>query len=104
MKSTSPPEIKQSLDKYLLDPLYGIYIQIKENLITLADKKIRKQDVGRRKVFDRLLKEYEEIYVRKKAEEADYNSKVKEAIEKMPCFPNVTKTMRFKRLETLTND
>lgn len=61
-----PPQILQKFNRFMLDPLYGIIMHIKENIVPLADKKIRPQDIGRRKEFDRLLKQAEEIYERKK--------------------------------------
>ena len=92
-----PPLISFGFSTYLLDPLFGMKVRVEETIIPLSLKKIRSQDVGKRKEFDKLLKEYQEVYGRKKNEEAEYKAKIKEAAEKRPRFPNAGSTMRFKR-------
>lgn len=93
-----PPQIVQYFNRYLLDPLYGSLRDLEDRLIPIANKKIRACDTGKRKEFDKLLKEYRETYERKKAEEAHYNAEINEKIKKRPSFPTTGKTMRFERV------
>lgn len=95
-----PPPIIQHFNRFLLDFLLGLLMMVGEKIIPLSVKKIRPQDVGKRREFDLLHKEFTEVYERKKAEEAEYKSKVKKASEKVPRLPNSSGTMRFKRFRS----
>lgn len=91
--------IKQQFNRHLLDPLYGFYMDVIEKLVPFANRKIRPQDVGKRREFDKLLKEYKETYERKKIEKANYEAEIKEKIKKVPRIPSTGETVRFKRME-----
>lgn len=90
-----PPQITTQFDEMLLDPLYGLWKRFEDKIKPLY-RKIRSQDVGKRKEFDKLTKEFEELYERKKIEKADYEAKIKNA-KKRPSIQNTGRTMRFTR-------
>jgi hypothetical protein len=94
-----PPPITTYFSPYLLDPLLGSLIYVEKTLIPLSLKKIRIQDTGKRKQFDELLKKYRETYEWKKAEEAEYNQKIKEAVQKRPSLHSTKKPMQFTRFQ-----
>jgi predicted methyltransferase MtxX (methanogen marker protein 4) len=75
-------------------------LRYKNELITFSKKKIRIQDVGRQRDFDRLLKEYEELYERKKTEEVEYNAACEEKAKKRPHISNTGGIIRFSRMES----
>lgn len=93
-----PPIANQHLNPALLGPSPGLKIYAEDKLIRLANKKIRSQDVGKRKEFDRLLIEYRKVYERKKIEEAEYKEAFEKAKKKRPCIPNTSKTAIFRRI------
>lgn len=95
-----PPPILQSFNPYLLDNAIRRKKRILDDrILPLSLKKIRPQDVGKQREFQKLLKEFEEVYGRKTIEKAEYDAKVKEAAQKRPSIPNSGATMRFKRYE-----
>ena len=98
-----PPAVIESLDIMLLDPLLGMYRRF-EKLVVRAEKKIRAQDVGKRRDFDKMSRQFEEVYERKKAEEAEYKKSVKEASQKRPCLSATGSTLKFKRFQREKQD
>jgi hypothetical protein len=99
-----PPILRERFNIYMLDPLLGMMKYIENEVIPLSIKKIRPQDIGKRRKFDELLKEFREVYERKKTEEANYDAKVKEEIKKRPSFSNTGRTFIFKRMEAIKTD
>lgn len=99
--SCTPPPIVQNLNrKLLMSCLERINWDIQNTLIPKANKKIRTQDIGKKRKFDNLLAEFKEVYERKKIEEAEYKTKIKEKIEKRSNFSNTGQTCIFKRMDT----
>lgn len=95
--SILPPFCRYWYDSFLLDPLLGLKIKMENKIIPLSIKKIRPQDVGKRREFDKLMEQYLEVYGRKKNEETEYKAKIEEATKKRPSFSNTGSTMRFER-------
>ena len=93
------PPIRFDLDPFLLDPLLGMKRRLDNELIPRSKKKIREQDGGKRREFDKLLKEFEEVYERKKDEEVVYKARIKKAIEKRPHISATGRTVQFKRFQ-----
>ena len=63
--TTLPPPITIPFNRWLLDPVLGCFhdaFALKQK----ANKKIRPQDVGRRREFDKLLKDVEQMHERYK--------------------------------------
>lgn len=96
-RTVIPPQIIQYFNRHLLDPLFGLYCDVRDLILPRAKKKIRPQDVGKQREFDKLYAEFLEVYERKKAEEAEYKEKVSKAAQERPRLPNEGGTMRFKR-------
>lgn len=96
-----PPPIKQFFDPMLLDPLQGIKLTVENKIISLAKKKIRPQDRGKKREFERLLKQFYETYERKKIEETQYKEKIK-AASKRPDFATASKTETFRKFQIET--
>lgn len=96
--SAFPPMVKQSFNPYLLDPLMGMFMHINNKIIPLADKKLKIQDVGKKREMEKLIKEFKEVYERKKIEEEEYKAKIKNA-KKRSFIPNASETCTFKRLQ-----
>ncbi len=96
------PTINQNYNKNLLStPLpsrLDYYHHAREKIIELSKKKIRIQDIGKKRELEKLLKEFEEEYERKKIEKENYEREVKESKEKMPPC---SATMCFKRFTEL---
>jgi hypothetical protein len=92
-----PPPIQQFFDPFLLDPLYGMLRRVQDIIIPLAKKKIRHQDVGKRKEFDLLKIKFMEAYERKKIEEEEYKTKIKNT-QKRPSIYASEETCRFRRM------
>jgi hypothetical protein len=94
-----PPLILQSFSSDLLSAPVWNTLEYLENrmkkIIEKASKKIRPQDTRKRKEFELLVKEFEELYERKKIEKDEYDKKKKKRREEM-LF--VGSTMRFKRV------
>jgi len=101
MKSTTisivAPKI---LSSFSPDLLISILDRNKKNVETKILKlqriKIRTQDLGKRKEFDKLIKEYYEEYERKKTEEKNYETKIKDAHERSRLSTS-SSTVQFKR-------
>lgn len=99
MKTTTntTPRIEQRFNPDLLLDALG-HIERKSNkIITLSIKKIREKDVGKKKEFEKLLKEFKEIYERKKIKKAEYDATIKNLVAKRPCIPNAGGTVYFRR-------
>lgn len=94
---TAPP-IETHFSPYLLDPLLGFLLEVQRTIMPKAKKKIRPQDVKKRRMFDQLHQLFMEMYERKKDEEALYKEKIREAMEKMPGLPLKGKTCTFSRI------
>ncbi|HEX4374902.1 MAG TPA: hypothetical protein VHZ50_16475 [Puia sp.] len=103
MKTTTislpPPLITKYFDPYLLDRLLGMYKKVQNRIIPLSKKKIRDQDVGKKKEFMSFLEKFYEEYERKKIEEAEYKEKIKN-YKKRSSLPNTAETFRFKRFQS----
>ena len=96
-----PPPILQYFDPYLLlDYIERLLRRVQTIIIPKSAKKIRLQDVGKRRDFDKLLIEFHEVYERKTIEKAEYKAKIKEKAQKRPHIPNSGGVMRFKRMDT----
>lgn len=95
-----PPPIQQYFNPLLLMEGHDRKKHYVENkIIPLSLKKIRSQDVGKRRQFDKQLKEFYQVYERKKIEKANYDAKIKEAAKKRPSLPATGGTCRFTRME-----
>lgn len=95
--SINPPEILCAFSPDLLmSPLYRNKKYVETKIARLQHRKIRLQDSGKRKEFDKLIKEYYEEYERKKTQEEKYTAKIKDSPER-PCVQNSSATIRFKR-------
>ena len=93
-----PPNIVQKYNPLLLMNYFQrVKWRVDNVILPLSSKKIRPEDVGKRREFDKLMKEFEEVYGRKEAEEADYKEKIKEK-GKRPCLPIAGATISFKRM------
>lgn len=98
MKTTTntPPRIEQRFNPdLLLDPL-GLIKRKLDKIIALSIKKIREKDVGKKREFEKLLKEFEEIYERKKIKKAEYDETVKN-LAKRSFIQNSGGTVYFRR-------
>ncbi len=92
------PEIVQYFDRHLLGTfLDRIHHTVSNSIVPRANKKIRPQDVKKIRQFNALLNEFQEVYERKKIEEADYKAKVKEETKKRD-FQNAGQTSSFKKM------
>ncbi len=94
-----PPFILQHFNSYLLDPLLAMKMNVENKIIPLSKRKIREKDTGKKKEFEKLLKEYQETYERKKIEEEEYKTKIENA-KKRPSIHLTAGTTRFTRLQT----
>jgi hypothetical protein len=92
-----PSQIRTRFDEMLLDPLYGLWKRFEDKIKPLR-RKIRFQDVGKRRDFDKLTREFEDLYERKKIEEEEYKAKIKNA-KKRPDIPVTGSTARFTRFQ-----
>ena len=93
-----PPPIKTHFSTYLLDPFYDLWRRFEDEIKPRANQKIRPQDVGKRKEFEKLTKDFIEIYECKKDEKAQYDEKVKNAT-KRSSLPFTGSVARFKRFQ-----
>ena len=95
-----PPPIQQHFNRYLLlswpDQLKH---KIKDEIFPLYNKKVRPQDTGKIRDYAILMKMFEEIYERKKIEEEEYKTKIKNA-PKRPSIPTTGGTCRFRKVVT----
>lgn len=95
------PQISTPFNPYLLlDFLGRLDRRLRKEIIPKAHKKIRVQDTGKQRKFNSLIKNFMEIYERKKAEEVIYKAKVKEAQQKIPNLSPAGSTIRFRRMDT----
>jgi hypothetical protein len=86
--SMLPPAILQSfLQDLLLTCIERNKLYVEKKIARLQRRKIRPQDTGKKKEFQRLIKEYYKVYERKKAKEEKYKAKIKDST-KMPSIPN----------------
>ncbi len=96
-----PPKIRQYFNKHLL--LWGTleYYKMKlEPILERSKKKIREIDVGKRRRFNELLKEFFEVYESKQNEKADYDAALAKKGKERPRFSNEGSTIQFKRVES----
>lgn len=98
-KTIIPSPLTQYLNPYMLDPLLGILAHVEKKIIPHAFKKIRPQDVGKQREFDKLKIKFMETYERKKAEEKEYNEKIKNAA-KRSSFPASSATVKFTKFQS----
>lgn len=100
-KRITPPSIKQYFSPLLLlsrlQIEYNRFVLLQEK----AKKKIRPQDIGKKRDWDLLLTQYQQIYNEKSKEEAEFNSKKKEELKKRPYLPNTGVIATFERFEAL---
>ncbi len=96
---TKPPPILSNFDPYLLDPLFGLKMMVEKKIIPLFHLKIRDQDLGKKKEFYKLLEMFQEEYERKKVEEEEYKTKIKNAKKRSP-LPATRGTIRFTRFQS----
>ena len=97
--STLPPQITQQFNRWLLDQLGAILHHVKTVIIPLSNRKIRECDMGKRREFDKLLKEFYEVYESKQNEKTEYEAEIKEKTKKGSGFPVTGKTVRFKKIQ-----
>jgi hypothetical protein len=98
---TLPPLILQSLNKDLLSSPYSFLHYIKEkkeNILGKANKKIRPQDTRKKREFDSLIKEFEELHGRKTIEKDQCEKEAKENHEKMSFISPAACFKRPKKL------
>jgi len=96
-----PPSILQSFNANLLMSfLERIEKYVIDKIIPKAKKKIRPQDTGKQRAFDKLYKEYQEVYERKKNEEIDYRTARQEKIKKRSNFYASGQTCKFTRMDS----
>jgi hypothetical protein len=104
MSTTSgslPAQLRQYFDPFMLfDGLQRCEWKVKNKIIPNSHKKIRAQDVRKKREFDKLLKEFYEEYGRKKIEKDNYDAEIKEKIQKRPHLSNQGGIMRFKKMES----
>lgn len=97
------PKIIQSFSPFLIStPIFGTveyYDTRLKKILKLAEKKIRKQDIGKKREFDKLVKEYKEVYERTKIKEEELKEKNRNS-PKESIMANTGKTCLFKRMET----
>lgn len=101
--TTVVPIISTSFDPYLLDPMKGIKIRMEKIIIPLSIKKLRTQDVGKKRDFDKLLKQFYEVYERKKIEKEKYETKIKNA-SKRSGISSQGGTCQFRRFSDTKQD
>lgn len=94
--SKLPTLIKQSFDPFLLHRLRWSIKRLEDKIIPLAKKKIRPQDLGKMREFEKLKTQIREEYERKKAEETIYDEKIKNT-SKRSYTPSTGATVRFKK-------
>ena len=75
--SSLEPLIRFKFDRYLLLSAVERLNMEKKKIVILSEKKIRSCDVGKRRDFELFLKEFEELYVRKEIEKAEYTAECK---------------------------
>ncbi len=98
--SSLPPPIELGFDpRFLYGFLKYKKYRLEEEIIPLSIRKIRDIDTGKRREFDKLLKEFKEEYERKKAEEAEYEAKIEEALQKRPHISASSGVRRFKKMD-----
>lgn len=96
-----PTLLHQSFDPdMLLDFLGRAIKRLNKHIIPLSHKKIRAQDVGKRKQFDKLCTLYLEEYGRKTIERERYKKEIEEAVQKRPRLSSAGGTMRFSRMDS----
>lgn len=94
------PEILQHFNPdWLLPYPDGLKRKVETKFLPLAKKKIRSQDTGKHREFEKLKLKFMEAYERKKTEEKKYFEKIKNST-KRSCLPDAGGTMRFRRMET----
>jgi len=99
--SNLPPKLIQCFDsELLLDFLERSYKRFTGKICRLQRKKIRPQDIGKRKEFDKLAKMYLEEYERKKIEKENYETETKELAKKVSHISTTGSTMRYKRMDS----
>lgn len=93
-----PPAILQSFSPLLLmdflESLERVYLP---KILSLAAKKIRPQDVGKKRTFDRLVQRTRCVLECKKAEKAQYEAAIEEEEKKRSRVPNSRHTCVFRR-------
>ena len=94
-----PPILGYFNSDLLMDFLARSYKRFSQDICRLQHKKIRPQDVGKRKEFDKLAKLYLEEYERKKIEKEKWEAETRELAKKRPRFPNASSTCRFTRMD-----
>lgn len=94
-----PPKILQSFSSLLL--LYGTikyYSYVFEHvIIPLSNKKIRFQDVGKKREFEELKKEFMDLYGSKEKEETDFDAETKKMVEERPHLSSTGIICKFRR-------
>lgn len=91
-----PPPNLPLFDRYLLDPLLGMFMRVENKIKPLEKKKVRDIDIGKKREFLFLIKKFNEEYERKKIEKAQYDQKIKDA-PKRSIISNASSTCRFTR-------
>lgn len=95
--SSLPAQIKQFFNKNLLweflDFINDRFNRIHKRFI----KKVPSSHYRRQREYQKLYKEFIELYERKKTEKANYDAEVKKKIQERPMFPATGGTVRFKR-------
>lgn len=98
--TTYTPMIRQTFDPYLLmNTLQRMNKLLNDKIIPLAEKKLRNLH-GKKREFENLMKEWEEVYGRKTVEEADYQEDYKKKIAERPSISIASGTIRLKRIRT----
>lgn len=80
----------------LMTALQRMWYQFEKKILPLYNKKVRPQNVGKKKEFQYLSLKFLEQYERKTKEEDEYQEKVKAARKERPSL-YVGKTCRFSR-------
>jgi len=84
----------------LMTTLQRYMYSVTKEIVPYSQRKIRPQDTKKRKIFDQLLKEFQDLHEWKTIEEAEYKAKIEEESKKRPHFPLIGSTIRFKRLSS----
>ena len=101
-RTITPPCISFGFDgDLLMSTLQRMDKSFRTKICPLAERKIKPEHVGRRREFDKMKAEFEELYERKKAEEADYSAEISKKIKERPRFSASGKTMFFKRIQSV---
>ena len=99
--SVLPPQIKQTFNKNLLMTyIERIKYDLETKIIPLSNKKIRPQDVGKRKQFESLKNKFMDTYERKKIAQLEYDAEKKKKAEEMPSFSTTETTRIFRHMDT----